>query len=63
MESMVRFRETIQLAMSLRGTTQRIFSLLSSKQLSNYDSLSLSSAQRFCPSERQTAHRCEFRDR
>lgn len=55
--------KAIQLAMSLRGTAQRIVSELSPKQLSNYDSLKLSLAQRFCPSERKTAHRCEFRAR
>lgn len=49
--------------MSLRGTAQRILNELSPKQLSNYDSLKLSLAQRFCPSERETAHRCEFRAR
>lgn len=49
--------------MSLRGTAQRIISELSPKQLSNYDSLKLSLAERFCSSERETAHRCEFRAR
>jgi hypothetical protein len=49
--------------MSLRGTAQRILSELSPDQLSNYSTLTFCLTQRFCPAEREAAHRCEFRAR
>ena len=52
-----------QLAMSLRGNAQRILSELTTAELSNYRFLKHSLSQRFCPPEREIAHRCEFRNR
>lgn len=52
-----------QLAMSLRGVAQRVLSELSSDALCHYDTLKSTLMQRFCPPERETAHRCEFRNR
>ncbi|CAC5414606.1 unnamed protein product [Mytilus coruscus] len=52
-----------QLAMCLRGIAQRALSELSRDDLSNYGRLKFSLTQRFCPPERETAYRCEFRNR
>ena len=52
-----------QLAMSLRGNAQRILSELTTAELSNYRFLKHSLSQRFCPPQREIAHRCEFRNR
>lgn len=57
--------KAIQLAMAVRGVTQRILSELSPTRLSCYSdvTISLSLNKRFCPSEREPAYRCEFRVR
>jgi hypothetical protein len=57
--------KAMQLAMSLRGSAQRILSELSPTHLANYCTLviSLSLSQRVCPQERESAYRCEFRTR
>lgn len=52
-----------QLAMSLRGAAQRILGDLTRDQLTNDESLKSVLTQRFNPSERETAFRCEFRNR
>ena len=52
-----------QLAMSLRGMAQRVLSELTPDALSNYETLKYTLMQRFCPPERETSHRCEFRNR
>ena len=52
-----------QLAMSLRGPAQRILGDLTRNQLSNYQSMISVLTQRFNPAERETAYRCEFRNR
>ncbi|CAC5411257.1 unnamed protein product [Mytilus coruscus] len=52
-----------QLAMCLRGIAQRALSEPSRDDLSNYGRLKFSLTQRFCPPERKTAYRCEFRNR
>lgn len=52
-----------QLAMCLRGSAQRALSELSLGDLSDYGRLKASLTQRFCPPEREAAHRCEFRNR
>ena len=52
-----------QLAMCLRGSAQRVLSEISREELFNYEKLKFSLTQRFCPPERETAYRCEFRNR
>ena len=52
-----------QLVMSLRGNAQRILSELGSAELYNYQMLKAVLVRRFCPPEREMAHRCEFRNR
>lgn len=52
-----------QLAMSLRGSAQRMLGDLTRDQLTNYESLKSVLTQRFNPTERKTAYRCEFRNR
>ena len=55
--------KAIQLAMSLRGTAQRILSELTQRELCSFNILKHALTQRFCPTERETAHRCDFRNR
>lgn len=50
-------------AMSLRGRAQRVLSELSYRELGNYSELKCALTQRFSPPERETAHKCEFRNR
>lgn len=52
-----------QLAISLRGSAQKVLSELTAEDLSDYSRLKSALTQRFCPPERETAHRCEFRSR
>ena len=52
-----------QLAMCLRGRAQRVLSELTNRELNNYFELKSALTQRFCPSERETAYRCDFRNR
>ena len=52
-----------QLAMSLRGNAQRILSELGTAELCNYQLLKAVLVRRFCPPEREMAHRCEFKNR
>lgn len=52
-----------QWAMCLRGIARRALSEISRDDLSNYGRLKFSLTQRFCPPERETAYRCEFRNR
>ncbi|VDI38301.1 Hypothetical predicted protein [Mytilus galloprovincialis] len=52
-----------QLTMCLRGNAQRALSELSREELFNFERLKRSLTQRFCPPERETAYRCEFRNR
>ena len=52
-----------QLAMSLRGNAQRVLSEITREELFDYERLKCSLTQRFCPPERETAFRCEFRNR
>ena len=52
-----------QLAMSLRGSAQRVLSELTMQDLTDYMILRTALSQRFNPPERETAHRCEFRTR
>lgn len=52
-----------QLAMNLRGFAQRMLCDLTRDQLTNYESLKSVLTQRFNPTERKTAYRCEFRNR
>ncbi|CAC5378552.1 unnamed protein product [Mytilus coruscus] len=52
-----------QLAMSLPGIAQRVLSELTADALCHYDTLKTLLMQRFCPPERETAYRCEFRNR
>lgn len=49
--------------MSLRGSAQRMLGDLTRDQLTNYESLKSVLTQRFNPTERETAYRCEFRNR
>lgn len=55
--------KTKQLAMSLRGIAKRVLSELTADALCHYDTLKTLLMQRFCPPERETAYRCEFRNR
>lgn len=57
------FEKAQQLAMSLRGTAQKLLGDLKPEFVHNYDSLKTILAQRFNPKERVTAYRCEFRTR
>lgn len=52
-----------QLAMCLRGRAQRVLSELTNRELYNYFELKNALTQRFCPAERETAYRCDFRNR
>ncbi|CAC5361832.1 unnamed protein product [Mytilus coruscus] len=52
-----------QLTICLRGNAQRALSELSREELFNFNRLKRSLTQRFCPPERETAYRCEFRNR
>ncbi|CAC5381217.1 unnamed protein product [Mytilus coruscus] len=52
-----------QLAMSLRGSAQRALSEITRDELFDYAKLKFALTQRFCPPERETAFRCEFRNR
>ena len=52
-----------QLAMSLRGNAQWILSEHGTADLYNYHILNAVLVRRFCPPEREMAHRCEFRNR
>ena len=52
-----------QLAICLRGVAQRVLSELTEKELSSYSDLRQALTQRFCPAEREIAHRCDFRNR
>jgi hypothetical protein len=52
-----------QLVMSLRGSAQRLLSDLNPGQINNYSYLLTVLGRRFNPAERETAYRCEFRNR
>ncbi|CAG2233444.1 unnamed protein product [Mytilus edulis] len=52
-----------QLSICLRGNAQRVLSELTKSELSDYNKLRSALTQRFCPPERETAFRCEFRTR
>ncbi|CAC5402139.1 unnamed protein product [Mytilus coruscus] len=52
-----------QLSICLRGNAQRVLSELIMSELSDYSKLKSALTQRFCPSEIETAFRCEFRTR
>ena len=49
--------------MSLRGTAQRILSELTQREQCSFNVLKHALTQRFCQTERETAHRCDFRNR
>lgn len=55
--------KALQLAMSLRGVAQRVLGELPREILCRYETLKSVLMQRFCPPERVTAYRCEFRNR
>lgn len=55
--------KALQLAMSLRGVAQRVLGELPREILCQYETLKSVLMQRFCPPERVTAYRCEFRNR
>ena len=55
--------KALQLAMSLRGVAQRVLGELPREILCHYETLKSVLMQRFCPPERVTAYRCEFRNR
>ncbi|KAL4218975.1 hypothetical protein ACF0H5_021561 [Mactra antiquata] len=52
-----------QLVMSLRGTAQKLLCELTPELTSDYDKLKEILMNRFNPPERETAYRCEFRNR
>jgi hypothetical protein len=52
-----------QLTMSLRGPAQKLLSDLNSDQFTNFELLKETLGRRFNPIERETAFRCEFRNR
>lgn len=52
-----------QLAMSLRGRAQRVLSELTFHELQSYSELKYALTQRFSPPERETAYKCDFRNR
>ena len=47
--------------MCLRGSAQRLLSDLTEYQIDDYDEIKMALMKRFCPSERESAYRCEFR--
>lgn len=49
--------------MCLRGRAQRVLSELTNRELKNYVELKSALTRRFCPVERETAYRCDFRNR
>ena len=55
--------KAIQLAMSLKNTAQRVLSDLPEAQIRDFDMLVNALNRRFNPAERETAYRCEFRNR
>lgn len=57
------YEKATQLAMCLRGRAQRVLSELTNRELNNYFELKSALTQRFCPAERETAYRCDFRNR
>ena len=52
-----------QLVMCLRGPAQKLLSDMRSENLSNYHIVKETLSRRFNPVERETAYRCEFRNR
>ena len=52
-----------QLAMSLRGKAQTILGDLSEYEIRNFEALKAALARRYCPTERRSAYRNDFRNR
>ncbi|KAH3839640.1 hypothetical protein DPMN_113072 [Dreissena polymorpha] len=55
--------KTQQLIMSLKGNAQKLLSDVQPSQMNNYSYLLEVLGRRFSPVERETAYRCEFRNR
>ena len=51
------------LSIKLRGEAQKLLGSLSSDQYNNYETLKTTLSHRFNPQERESAYRCEFRNR
>ena len=57
------FEKAQQLIMSLRGSAQKLLGELNVEQLTDYQQIKFFLSRRFSPVEKETAYRCQFRNR